>query len=89
MVEYARTRHLRDNYGLDPDLYDAMVFCQDGKCAICKRTDHRRRLDIDHDHKTGKVRGLLCEKCNKMLGQARDNRDTLMAGAEYLLRYSN
>lgn len=44
--------------------YDDLLKKQDGKCAICRKPPKRMRLAVDHDHKTGKVRGLLCFYCN-------------------------
>lgn len=59
--EYA----LKAKYGITLDQYDGMVKKQDGKCAICFRI---RKLVVDHDHKTGKMRKLLCAACNTRLG---------------------
>lgn len=49
-------------YGLLPDEYDAMVAAQGGKCAMCYEV--YESLAVDHDHDTGEVRGLLCNRCN-------------------------
>lgn len=62
---YDRRKRLKE-YGLTPDSYQQMVEQQNGQCAICKAV---RKLHIDHDHKTGKVRGLLCAGCNHCLHQ--------------------
>lgn len=67
-----------------------MLHAQDGKCAICKTAswdkEHKkfRRLVVDHDHKTGKVRGLLCANCNLVLGHAKDSVQLLAASIAYL-----
>jgi len=53
-------------YGISEDYYNILYKNQDGKCLICK--EKRNKLCIDHDHITGEVRGLLCIKCNAMLG---------------------
>jgi len=53
-------------------------------CEICKNT---AKTQFEHDHKTGEFRGWVCFPCNAMLGLAKDNPDTLLLGAEYLLRY--
>ncbi|MEI8051963.1 MAG: endonuclease domain-containing protein [Actinomycetes bacterium] len=53
--------------GVTPAIYEVMLDDQDGGCAICGRPPKTRRLDVDHDHKTGKVRGLLCHRCNRQL----------------------
>jgi hypothetical protein len=62
--------------------YNTMLYIQDSKCLICKT--YKEVLSVDHCHTTGKVRGLLCNHCNSMLGQAKDNIETLLAGIEYL-----
>ena len=75
-------------YGLEPDQYDALVVAQDGRCAIC-RTDTpggRGTWHVDHEHGTGRVRGLLCHRCNLMLGNAQDDPTRLLAAVEYLRR---
>lgn len=62
---------------------------QSGVCAMCREAPQpRKRLSIDHCHATGKVRGLLCDACNLVLGYARDVSATLRAGAEYLDKHS-
>jgi len=68
--EYQRNNKLKKNYGITLDDYDEMLFEQGGKCVICGISENylKRNLDVDHDHKTGKVRGLLCIKCNTTLG---------------------
>lgn len=63
-----------------------MADAQDYRCAVCGEPPTRRRLDVDHDHKTGAVRGLLCSDCNIALGKFRDDPDRLRAAADYLVR---
>src|SRR5437867_13162633 len=57
----------RAELGLSLAEYDALLAAQGGGCAICDRPPKTRRLDVDHDHRTGKVRGLLCHRCNRGL----------------------
>jgi transcription elongation factor Elf1 len=78
-----RERHLLRKYGLDQIGYDALLNEQDGKCAVCRKTQEKA-FDVDHDHKTGLVRGLLCTSCNRMIGHAGDIPETLEVAAVYL-----
>lgn len=86
--EVARKSKLKANYGLTPEDYEAMFEEQVGRCAICGvdqgSIDHP--LMVDHDHKTGKVRGLLCPNCNHILGRCGDNPDILAEAMMYLAR---
>lgn len=66
----SRNSYLKQTYGITLKDYNEMVTRQNKKCAICGRSQSEfpRRLFVDHDHKTGKVRGLLCPGCNLGLG---------------------
>lgn len=65
--------------------YELMLRDQNGCCAICKTKPPKgKRLDIDHDHSTGEVRGLLCGLCNRGLGLFKDNPNTLRSAADYV-----
>jgi hypothetical protein len=73
--------------GITVDDYDDMLRRQNGRCAICGATEpggNHRRWPIDHDHDTGRVRGLLCAACNNGLGLFRDDVDALLAAVDYL-----
>ncbi len=79
------TRALRKTrYGVTQEMYDAMHTAQLGVCAICLRDDGARSLSVDHCHKTGKVRGLLCGKCNLTLGTFDEDIARFQACADYL-----
>lgn len=83
----AHAAHIMRLYGLTPDEYDQIYEAQGGRCAICQRaTGARKRLPVDHDHADGEVRGLLCTRCNDMLGHLRDDREAFVRAAEYLER---
>jgi hypothetical protein len=74
-------------YGLTVEQYDAMLTKQNGVCAICgksERSSSKGVLSIDHDHSNGKVRGLLCDTCNRGLGHFYDNIFLLYNAIEYL-----
>lgn len=77
---------VQDTYGLEPGDYDKLFEAQQGRCAICKGT-RRGRLDVDHDHSTGIVRGLLCAADNrKVLKYAKNDPERLRRAADYLER---
>jgi hypothetical protein len=65
-----------------------MLYNQNGKCAICERIDSGKKTNkafcVDHCHKTGKIRGLLCMPCNRSIGQFGDDSKTLRKAADYI-----
>ncbi len=73
-------------YGITQEEYEAKLSEQGGGCAICKLTpeDIGRRLDLDHDHVTGTIRGLLCGTCNRGLGYFMDSAIFLRRAANYM-----
>lgn len=78
-------------YGLTQIGYDALVVAQENSCAICKGSPQAQqrgdpKLHIDHDHVTGKIRGLLCRNCNTALGLMHDSPTVIDAAAKYLRR---
>ena len=79
-IEWSR---IKIRYGITKADYEKMLFVQMGLCAICLMKP-KNKLHVDHDHLTGKVRGLLCGNCNKALGLLRDNTDFLSKAIEYL-----
>ena len=88
-INYRRRLHnnkLHSRYGITVEEYDRMFAEQDGKCAICGVKVEKHRLCVDHDHATGKVRGLLCRLCNRHLGGFRDSIDLLRRAIAYLER---
>lgn len=82
---YTRRISCEQVYGISIDEYDNMVKQQGGVCALCGRADpYGRNLAVDHDHDTGKIRGLLCTHCNFALGLVRDDVSVLQKMVEYL-----
>lgn len=73
-------------YGITSEQYAAVFAAQNGRCAICDRRETRRQLSIDHCHKSGLFRGLLCATCNQALGMLRDDPRLLIKAASYLSR---
>jgi hypothetical protein len=82
--------HLKIHYNLTLEEYDNMYMSQHGSCAVCKThvTQLNKRLAVDHDHDTGRVRGLLCDNCNRGLGSFKDNRKLLEQAMEYLDKFT-
>ncbi len=70
-----RDTYYKENYDITLEEYNDFYINQDGRCFICTEHQSRlsKRLAVDHNHKTGKVRGLLCSKCNTALGLLQDN----------------
>lgn len=77
--------------------YDRLLAVQGNVCAIChtpegtrsrRGYEHAVRLSVDHDHKTGAIRELLCSACNLMLGYSKDSAERLQAGADYLRKHA-
>ena len=83
--EQNHKRNLR-RYNMSVADYNAMFQKQEGRCAICLKhqSEIKLRLYVDHDHETGKVRGLLCKPCNSVLGFACDETGTLQRAISYL-----
>ena len=82
-----RTRHsahLKATYGINITDYDRMLELQDGGCAICGGGTSKNFLAVDHDHRSGEVRGLLDANCNKTLGRFRDDPQRFRNAADYL-----
>ena len=85
----ALERNRKYRYGLTPDDYYSMLCKQDGKCAICRCSTHLDKFNVDHNHKTNKARGLLCHRCNLLIGFADDNIELLKSCITYIRQNSN
>jgi len=91
-ISQAREGRLKSVYGLARGDYAALLYQQDGGCAICgcppRGESHvSKTLHVDHDHDTGLVRGLLCNACNHAIGHLRDDAALCRRAAEYLERH--
>jgi hypothetical protein len=78
--------HLRYQFGMSLEEFEKLFKAQNGRCKICGKTqeENNKRLSIDHCHKTGKIRGLLCNNCNRGLGLFKDNPALLESALSYL-----
>ena len=87
-----RDAHLMDKYLINQSIYEHLLLMQGGHCALCPATSSGRKNDsyliVDHCHKTGNVRGLLCHHCNIMLGVSKDNTNTLQNAITYLTKHA-
>ena len=84
----SRNRSIKTKYGIDIEQYNQILKDQNYQCAICgcttQKHSYQKNFNIDHNHETGEVRGLLCTACNRALGLFKDNPDILRKAAEYL-----
>jgi hypothetical protein len=87
-VKKRRLRNQLRKYGLTPEQFAEMLEAQDGRCAICGDTQAttKKRFHVDHCHATGRVRGLLCSRCNPAIGLFKEDPDILNKAIAYLQR---
>lgn len=82
---------MKDLYGIGKDEYENLLREQGGVCAICNNPPSgkakNKHLHVDHNHKTGEVRGLLCSHCNAGLGAFREDRQVILKAIDYLNRW--
>jgi hypothetical protein len=89
--DLAKDHILHANYGVPIGEYQRMFDAQKGRCAICGRDNSgkaNQRFHVDHDHKTGSIRGLLCHGCNVSIGHFRENDQILLNAIKYLAKCS-
>lgn len=83
-----RRQHLWRVYRMSLEDYDRLLAKQDGCCAICAASLDGGRTHVDHDHRSGVVRGILCMACNIGLGHFRDNLNFVTQALAYLSRHA-
>jgi hypothetical protein len=88
--------HLKNRYGVSLETYNAMLLEQNGLCAICGQPETRlgrgrkvRKLSLDHNHKTKKVRKLLCDSCNKAVGNVKESVDIAIKLVNYIKEHES
>ena len=88
----SRGSKLKSTYGITIEEYDTMFEIQGGACLICgcpetaSRNGKTKNLAVDHNHITGKIRGLLCQKCNQALGLLSENPVVIKSLLEYIIK---
>jgi hypothetical protein len=83
--EYKRWAFKEREYGISKEEYEELSRSQNGLCAVCQKPNIRDHfLCVDHDHETGFIRGLLCHRCNRSVGFAQDDPQTLRRLADYI-----
>ena len=91
--EKMRKTKVQEKYGITMEQYEQMFVAQGGLCAICGKPERQkignviRGLSIDHDHKTNKIRELLCHRCNVSIGLMGESVDVLASSIRYLTKH--
>ena len=88
---WSHSYNIKRDYGMLPSEYRALFESQGGACAICgsTETENKKRLAIDHCHISGIIRGLLCDRCNRSFGFAKDSSEILRKMADYIELHRN
>lgn len=86
-IRRRRNSHLKGKFGITIEQYEQMLEGQGGVCDICKEDNGGRNFSVDHDHNTGKVRGLLCDHCNTGIGRLKENIETMESAILYLRKH--
>jgi len=85
--EYLRWLRIKKEYGISKDDFLSMLNKQSHECSICQKLLTDKNTHIDHCHKTGSVRSLLCNKCNQAIGLFDEDQDRIFAAVKYLRRF--
>jgi len=86
-IQRSKETTLKSRYGISTFEYNEMLLQQEGRCKICGKTSDKT-LHIDHNHSTGKVRALLCNNCNILIGHAKEDPLILQQAMNYLMIYN-
>ena len=88
-----KIQKLKSTYGLSLEAYQNLLEAQQNRCAICSTkingnvNSDKLRAFVDHNHKTGRVRGLLCVHCNSIVGYCREDKSVLLQAIQYLKKF--
>ena len=87
--DYHKNYRLKQRYGITLEEYNSMLDSQNSLCYICETTfDEDNKAQVDHDHKTGKIRKLLCRNCNTAIGHMKEDIDVLKKSIKYIEEHS-
>lgn len=86
LATYTRKQSLRRKYNITPEAYEEMMKSQNNECAICKQISEKT-FAVDHCHKTGKIRGLLCSACNTALGFLKEDLTIVESLKKYIIKH--
>lgn len=88
-INYQKAYHRKMKYNITQEEYDNMMFKQNFSCKICgmHKDDLNKELSVDHDHNTGKIRDLLCQHCNTMLGMGRESINIFKSAISYIKKH--
>lgn len=86
-----KERQLKNRYGISINQYNDLFNKQSGNCAICgvHQSELKISLAVDHCHKTGEIRGLLCGNCNRGIGYLKDDQRNIEKALDYLKRFND
>jgi len=85
--ERNRESYLKRKYNISNEIYQKLLNKQEGLCAICRGNNNGKILVVDHDHSSGKARGLLCTKCNVIVGILEVDKFATTKALDYLLKW--
>lgn len=86
-VDRVRNNQLKLHFGISLEKYNKILDKQNGVCAVCGSSSEKRKFSVDHDHETGKIRGLLCRGCNVGIGNLKDDIIVIENALNYLKKH--
>lgn len=85
----AKNKRLKNQYGIDLNWFNQKLIENNFKCFICNNTINHKTGVVDHCHKTGKIRDVICNKCNTAIGLLKENEESFFRAVEYLKKFNN
>lgn len=89
-LRFRKNNHLKRKFKITIEEYETILEKQEHRCAICNKLENsKKKMNVDHDHMTNEIRGLLCHHCNIGLGNFKDNVENLNSAIKYLKTFTN